>query len=396
MFWDWFWEYGIVILFYVGVISLIYFNKSKFHFENKFIAMYKTKLGLKLMDKIGNKHPKTVKFLGTLGIYVGFLGMAFMVLFLLLGLYFLAFRPDLPPLISPVLPGIQIPGSPVKLPLVEGLIGLFAVVVIHEFSHGVMARAFNIPVKSSGFVMIGPLPGAFVEPDEKIVQKSPKKAQLSIFAAGPWSNILLFFIIFGLYALAVNGASNLYEPTGVMVVGFVDTADASDGGRLENIQKGIVVTGINGGDVNSIYDIKYLLQNSTPGDAISLTTDDGLKEIVLTNDPSNESIPYLGLMLDTQVEPIQGKYYGFLKGVQGIILEILDIMYWIFVLSLGIGIVNLLPIGPTDGGRMYFIALQKFFKKKKATNIYTKTSLILLVILIILIFVPIIKAIVGF
>jgi len=51
MFWDWFWEYGIVILFYVSVILLIYLNRSKFHFENKFIAMYKIKFGLKFMER---------------------------------------------------------------------------------------------------------------------------------------------------------------------------------------------------------------------------------------------------------------------------------------------------------------------------------------------------------
>jgi len=339
---------------------------------------------------------KQIKRAGTTGIHVGYVGMIFMVLFLAFGLYLLIFRPDVPPLISPVLPGVQIPGSPVKLPLLEGLIGLFVVVVVHEFSHGILARAHKIPVKSSGFVMIGPLPGAFVEPDEKKVVKASNNTQLSIFAAGPWSNILLFLFVLLVYSFIMIGVSAIYEPVGVTVVDFVNPSDNAVGGRLDVLSKGDVITEINNGGIKSIYDIKTQLENASPGDSISLQTDSGQKNIVLTSDPANESIPYLGLMLDTQVEPKQGNAFGFLKAIQGIIFEIIDILYWIFVLSLGIGIVNLLPIGPTDGGRMFYIALQKWYKKKKATNIFSKTSLILLVVLIILVFVPIIKAVFGF
>jgi len=346
MFWDWFWEYGIVILFYVGVVALIYFNRSKFHFENKIIAMYRTKIGLKLMDSIGGKHPRLIQFLGILGIYFGFLGMLFMVLFMGLGLYLMVFRPDLPALFAPVLPGIQIPGSPVKLPLIEGLIALFVVVVIHEFSHGVVSRAYNFKIKSSGFVMMGPLPGAFVEPDEKQLKKAPKKAQLSVFAAGPFSNILLFGVILGIYILGLAGASGIYEPTGIVIAGFVNESDSLYGARLSELSIGEIITKIDEYDVKSIYDVRDALSEKNPGDEVDLIQDNGsLTKITLTSDPNNSSIPYLGLMLDSRVEPKDGLNKAFFSFIKTPLFWIFNVLYWIWVLSLGIGIVNLLPLG---------------------------------------------------
>src|SRR3989338_644264 len=75
------------------------------------------------------------------------------------------------------------------------IISLFIIAIIHEFSHGVIARVYNIKIKSSGFAFLGPIPAAFVEPDEKKMEKSSAKAQLSILAAGSFSNILLALLV---------------------------------------------------------------------------------------------------------------------------------------------------------------------------------------------------------
>lgn len=404
----WFWDWGIVVLFYVTVMLLIYFNRSKFKIESKIIALYRTKIGLKLMDKIGLKHPRFIGFLGYVGIWVGFLGMFVMLYFMLLGLYQLLFVHGAAPLFSPVIPGIQIPGSPIKLPLVEGLIALFVVVVIHEFSHGVVARAHKIKVKNSGFVMFGPLPGAFVEPDEKQLLKKPKKVQLSVFAAGPWSNIILsvvlFFVIFGLTHLSLS----LYDTHGVVIEGFTNEADNFPDGRLSQFSQGEVISGVDGFEITNTYDLATYLQNKSPGDSVNVTTNLGTKKLVLgeyVNPETNATRAVLGIQVnhvvvaknnDAFVESTKGVYFWLFGNPYDTgLMQKLGLVGLIYILSLGIGLVNLLPLGPTDGGRMYLLVLQKYFKKKTAMKIWSRTALVLIVLLAALILVPIFMEVTG-
>ena len=160
-------DYKWVILFYGGIILLLYIYRKRFESQGPLIKLYRTKLGLKYMDKIGFKHPKVIRILALIGVYVGYLGMAIIVGFIFYGVYQIIFVPNAPPPLQPVIPGVPIPGSPIQVPLITGWLALFISAAIHEFSHGVVARAHKIKVKSSGFAFIGPLAAAFVEPDEK-------------------------------------------------------------------------------------------------------------------------------------------------------------------------------------------------------------------------------------
>jgi len=55
---------------------------------------------------------------------------------LIKGLYELIFVPTAPPTLSLVIPGVQIPGSPIFVPFWYGIIALFTVILVHEFGHG--------------------------------------------------------------------------------------------------------------------------------------------------------------------------------------------------------------------------------------------------------------------
>ncbi|PIN80396.1 hypothetical protein COV13_03675 [Candidatus Woesearchaeota archaeon CG10_big_fil_rev_8_21_14_0_10_32_9] len=401
---SWFYEYGLVIAFYVAAILLIYFNRSKFEFQGKVVAIYKTKLGIKLMQKIADKFPKTIRVLGIVGIYVGFLGMLLMLGMVFWGLYQLVFQPSAPPIFAPVLPGVSIPGSPVTLPLIEGLIALFVVVVIHEFTHGVLSKAYKIPVKSSGFVMFGPLPGAFVEPDEKKLKKAKAKVQLSIFAGGPFSNVVLSVILFVVLIGATSLAINMYSLDGIKVTGFVNESDVLEGGRLQSLQQGEIIHYVNNVEVKNIYNLSHVLENASPGDSVLLGTNFGNKTIMLGTSPDNSSHAYIGIFLSHHIignnavvdNVVFSSVYFWIFG-NPFSLSFNDatgLIGWIFLISIGVGIVNLLPLGPMDGGRMYLIVLEKIFKKKTALKIWANTASFLLFALIALVFVPIIRALI--
>ena len=409
---DWFIKYAGVIAFYTFIVILVYFNRRKFEFEG-IIALYRTKLGILYMKKVANRIPKTLAFLGTSGIVVGFLGM-FLILFMVgFGLYMLILDPSMPPLFQPVLPGFEMPGG-LRIPLLQGLLALFIVVVVHEFAHGVISKLYRIRIKSSGFAMLGPIPAAFVEPDEKKLDKAPYKHQMSMFAAGPFSNVLLAIFIMLILAVAGFGSAGMFSASGVELL------ELSDPERLEGVNVGDIIVGVDDTSVNTVSDLNLALFNKSPGDIVSLDLRDRVVDVELTNHPMDENFSYLGVTIQPVVSgnnlffdivrPVYFWVFGNIHsvstdtsflGILGIALfkllggfgfQAFGLLDWVFHLSIGIGLVNLLPIGPVDGGRMILLTLQRYFKDKVARKIWGTVSYVLLILVIILIFFPIIRS----
>ena len=55
------------------------------------------------------------------------------------------------------------------------------------------------------------------------------------------------------------------------------------------------------------------------------------------------------------------------------------------ILNLGIGLFNLVPIGPLDGGRMLQLPLQRFFGKEKGNKVWYYVGVVFLLVVIIII-----------
>lgn len=417
-------QYGSVIIFYALIIFLIYRNRKKFDFPAKIIAMYRTKIGIKTMERWGKKAEKFIKVLAIIGVVIGFIGMLATVYLILDGLFKLLFVPSAPATFAPVIPGVKIPGVEIFVPFWYGIIALFITIVVHEFSHGVVAEAYKMRVKHSGFVMFGPLPGAFVEPDEKQLRKASPKAQLSVYAAGPFSNILLtilLILLFGFLPLFVAASGNapseglmkftkytsivntysiresLYEPVGLQIL----TVANDSGADIAGLEDNTIITSINGADIranaSAFVDEIISFTNLTPGQAITFSNDNRTYAITTLPSPENESEGRIGITFDqnfiTQRSPEALEKYG--RGGITFFEIMFQQLFWIILLSSGIGLANLLPLGPVDGGRMLLTALEQRFDKKKAQMIWSKVSLITFITVVILVIVPILKNIVG-
>ena len=203
------------ILFIMITGFLVIINRKKLDFQillkiSKipllYAVLWRTEFGLKFMDRFASRFRELIKLFGYCFIGFGFYGMIFIsiqMVFVLIGLF-----------ISPketsqgfslVLPLTNIPGIG-YLSFWHFLIAIFITVLVHEFAHGILARAHNIPVKSSGLgvfsILLPIFPIAFVEPDEKKLSKEKDIVQYSIFAAGPMANIILPFIILLLFSLS--------------------------------------------------------------------------------------------------------------------------------------------------------------------------------------------------
>ena len=72
-------NYDLVLLFVFGLVlmGVMLLNKKKVHVEKIFfpliyMVMYRTKIGLNLMDRIAKKHPRLAGMFAISGIIIGF------------------------------------------------------------------------------------------------------------------------------------------------------------------------------------------------------------------------------------------------------------------------------------------------------------------------------------
>ncbi|MBS3107863.1 site-2 protease family protein [Candidatus Woesearchaeota archaeon] len=336
------------------------------------------------MDSVAKKFPRVIRAIGIIGIIIGYIGMIFIFYMIIKEtIKFIFVSGTIPPL-APVLPGIDIPGVP-KLSFLHWIISIFIVAVVHEFSHGLLARANNVSVKSSGFAFLGPILAAFVEPDEKEMKHKKKHQQLSILAAGPFSNILFGILVLFLISYVLNPiAYDIMAYDNTTVYGLVEDGPAKNAG----LSVPFALYSINDIKINDKIGINNILSEIKPLEIVTLETDKGNFELVTSVNPTNNSRGYLGILdakthYSTKPEIIT--QYG--ETLPKFFLWFNLLCTWLFLISIGVGLFNLLPLGPVDGGRMFLIGLSYFIKNEKITKrIFGFVSMLLIGIIIINLF----------
>jgi membrane-associated protease RseP (regulator of RpoE activity) len=386
-FFDFIIQYKWILLFYATLALIIYFNRKKFQVENKFILLYRTKYGINIIDKFADKYKEFVKVLGYSAIGVGFIGMITIIGFFIKGLYELFFVPSAPPTMSLVIPGVQIPGSPVFIPFWYGIIALFIVVTFHEFGHGIVAKAHGIPIKSTGIVFFGPLIGAFVEPDEKKLTKQASPIQVSMFAAGPFFNAILSAVVMAILLLALNPLmSTMVDPVGVKFATVQEGFPAAEYGIIPNT----VYTQFNNQPLKSGEELVTALTCVTPNQNISLGNVNRSVSLITAENPTDKTKGYLGVAGISTEYKMKSEDFWY-KGLYNALFLLTSLLEWVFMLSLGIGLANLLPLGPVDGGRMLLTTLTDIKGKDKGTKLWARISWITFIVMIFLLIVPIIR-----
>ena len=381
----------IAAIVFLAALTLILYLKRK-SLDTKqiipyflYFSMYKTKLGLKFMDSASKKYRKFFIYLGYFGILVGFLGMALISYELIKNIFMLFTKPEAMPGVGLVLP-FKAKGV-FFVPFFYWIISIFVIAVVHEFSHGLIARAHNLKVKSSGFAFLGLIipiiPAAFVEPDEKELRKRPHKQQLSIFAAGPLSNIAIAFLFIGIASFIVSPIANaMIEANGVKVSDYV-RENGPFPAELSGIKIGEIIQEVNGIPTPYRENLSMVLKSKKPNDIVTIKTDISSYKIKLAKNPENESLAYIGAYLeqDTRIkENIKASYGEFLPDA---VIWIYGLLIILFILNLGIGVFNLAPIGPLDGGRMLQLVLRRIFDKEKGDKVWNYIGLFFLILILI-------------
>jgi len=380
---------SISAIVFLIILSLYVFLKRKEldthgFFPFFYFSMYRTKFGLSFMDKLSKKYRKTLIFLGYAGIVIGFLGMALLSFSLVQNLYTLFTTPDAAPGVGLVLP-FKVKGA-FFVPFFYWIISIFIIALVHEYAHGVIARAHNIKVKSSGFAFLGILipiiPAAFVEPDEKALRKRPYKQQLSVFAAGPFANILLAFIVLGLSIFVLSPIIGGMVDTNIEILDFIEN-DGKSPTKSAGVGIGESILEIDGILITNAKDLSDVLGDKGPRSTIKLKTDVSTYSITLAENPDDKNVGFLGVSLQQELKVKDSFKTRYGSIIPNIFLWIVGLFRWLIILNLGIGLFNLVPIGPLDGGRMMQLALRKYFNEKKADKYWHHISMVFLFLVIV-------------
>ncbi len=213
----WLWFLGLFGAYILGLFLLVrtgLMRKWNLSLMLGFVLMIRTQRGKGTLEKL-SKPKRAWNAFGDLGVIVVLLFMALMTLFMVWTLNFIVRNSSqVEPLSASEI--FVIPGVNPFIPLWYGLIGLIVTLIVHEGGHGVLARANDLKVKSLGLLYaIVPI-GAFVEPDEDELKETTRRKRLRVFAAGPMVNIVVALITLGGFVAMVGAA----EPAeGVPVLG---------------------------------------------------------------------------------------------------------------------------------------------------------------------------------
>src|SRR3989338_1738933 len=371
----------IFALIFYGIIFLLFIKyRNKFEVQNKIFVLYKTKLGIKLMNKLSSKIPRILHYISYLSITIGFLGMIVTFLFLIKGVWNMIFIQNAVPVLAPVLPGVSIPGVP-TLSFWHWIIAILITAVVHEFFHGVYASLAKVKIKSSGFAFLGPILAAFVEPDEKQLAKKSTHKQLSVLSAGPFSNIVLAFVFFliGIFIIAPV-TSSILELNGIQIVDINKDLPIAQ----TSLKSGDQILAIDNETVINQTHFSSIIKSHKPGDILNIQTQDKIIPVELSSNPENKSLPIMGVTISyakADIKPSIKKIFG---NTPLALFWILKLVFWVYAISLGVGLFNLLPLGPVDGGRMFYSASLFIFKKQeKAKKVYQYATLLCLLLIFI-------------
>lgn len=363
--------YYLIAFVLIWILVAIFREKLSNHgVELNFpVIMWKTQRLRGLISKISNFSPTFWKWYMNVGIVVAFGAMIF-ITYTVISSIPSAFET---PSVSIMIPGVDVPGSSIYVPFIYGLLGLASVVLIHEFSHGILSIREKIPIKSIGLLLFFILPGAFVEPDEESLLKSKKSSRLRVYAAGSVANISLAIIAILLVSLVSMGVPHYFEEDGIVIDRVV--SDSPSEGILKD---GMILESIDNQKINDSETYLQVVKSFKPGDNVTVKTDQGSYSISLSKNPNNESVGFFGIQAAKHFVLIDDS----LGPLPWVLFSLIELFNWMFILNLGIGLFNLLPLKPLDGGHMLEVAMSYKFSKQSAKQFVNALSGVMAMIIV--------------
>jgi membrane-associated protease RseP (regulator of RpoE activity) len=331
---------------------------------------------------------------------------------------------------------LLLPGINPYIPVVYGIIGIVVAVVVHEGTHGVIARQLKLPVKSTGLLFFLFVPvGAFVEIDEKLIQKIRARDSSRIMAGGPGSNVIVGVIALILLVLLLGGLVPRYN--GVLVAQVYSPSPANTLHNQGHLQAGDFIEEVNGTKVDSDQTLTNFMSHTKPNQTLLLTIDHqgqlNTYNVTLAKNPDNASIGFIGVSVANEnLSAIKNNYANAYRTnpflyliVPGIVSQAETVVpfsatlhayysspilgeawypvaltiFWIFFINVNLAFFNAIPLYPLDGGQAIMNWFSHFGKKwveVRAKLLTTICSLVMLVLILTFLFLPRILALIPY
>jgi membrane-associated protease RseP (regulator of RpoE activity) len=425
----------LLALFVIGVVIFLSTRKKNLQRQG-ILYLYKTKIGIRFIDRFSKKFEKVLKPMQYVVLVSGYVLMISMIwliiktthLYLTTQIAQVIKAPPIAPLIPyfPQIFGLQDVFPP--LYFTYFILALGIVAISHEFSHGIFARLNGFKIHSTGFAFLGPILGAFVEPDEKQMEKAKKFPQMVVLAAGTFANViiaLIFGLLLALFFVGVFSPAgvkfNSYALSQINVGDVVSVNNGSIEGYLElqvngtryfvensgwkqtmdnNMTTIIVyddlpafraqmrgaITEINGKKIASLDSLRGTIQSYKPGDKVTVKTailDPGkgtvseTKEYEMTlgekDGKTSMGIGFIqmsgsgtfGWFYTSVFSKIKNPFLHYESSIGDFGWFIYYLLWWIVVIDFLVALFNMLPLGILDGGKFFYLTMWGIGRSEK-------------------------------
>ncbi len=231
--------------------------------------------------------------------------------------------------------------------------------------------------------------------DEKALSNKPAWVKLIVMAAGAFMNLLLgLLLLFLLYGTAEG-----------VVVPKIATVEAGSAAESSGLSAGDEIISLNGRRVHIASDLYWEMSQLTGEETEVVVRRDGEKRVLTFTPQMQEGVAVLGIRLtqaenniwltvktgvcstvfyarvviDTFLDLIRGRVaFSNMSGPVGIVSEIgsavqataetgwagfLNLLQLTVLLTINLGVFNLLPIPALDGGRIFFVLVEIIRRK---------------------------------
>ena len=289
---------------------------------------------------------------------------------------------------------IGLPGINPVIPIGYGIVALVVGIVLHELSHGVVARSQKIGVKSLGILWCVIPVGAFVEQDDADMAAASRRRRDRVAAAGVLANFVLAVVFF--VALSGLVASSVATNANGVGIAYVEPNTPAANNSLA---AGDIIMSLDHNATPTVASFETAIDHTQPGKTVALTYYSAASgrpvyaNFSLAANPSNHSRGYLGVAIygltpaqlrQTLVWPAGSSAGPWVGTVDWLILPLAtlepigaptssfyhltgplagaspgafwigaNVLYWLAWMNLLLGLSNALPLVPLDGGLLF-------------------------------------------
>jgi membrane-associated protease RseP (regulator of RpoE activity) len=373
----------LIIILFSWIFAYLIWNlkfknrSSRIDLSIPFILLIKTQRFNNFLMNAGKKRTLFFSVVGELSIIYGIALMLYAFYFFLKNLFGFLFPAQIGEG-SPVIPLIfGITFTPPLDQLIIILIVIVIVVVTHEMAHGFLASHSNINIKSTGAGLFFVLPLAFVELDDKEVEKANTRNKLRIFCVGSFVNFIegiIFVFLLLLFPLIISlGYSAGSE--GVIIFGINQDSPAEKVG----LQIGDAIVAINGTKIRNYFEFSNYLHDKKPGNTLILTIERNLQQINYTVTLAKHPYAERGI-IGVSAFDYHRPHFSFLPSILPFYIYLF--IGWGIIICLSLAIINMLPIPIFDGDKLVGELLS--FIKNKNIKIALHNTIRLLATLILI------------